>query len=218
MTMKVKSFLVNPFSMNCYIYYDEVSKESVIIDPGAFSQSEKDSIANFITDNGLKIRYIINTHGHIDHILGNVFAKDTFKVPIYMHKDDEFLITYVNEQARFFGLDFPPPPPVDEFITEDTVLKINGTELKFIHTPGHSPGSVCIIDDKTKTVFCGDLVFKNSVGRTDLQGGDINTLLNSVKNKLFKVCTNDYKLYPGHLETTDVGTEKKFNPFLKSLK
>ncbi|MBK7255524.1 MAG: MBL fold metallo-hydrolase [Ignavibacteria bacterium] len=204
--------------MNCYIYYDEVSKESVIIDPGAFSQSEKDSIANFITDNGLKIRYIINTHGHIDHILGNVFAKDTFKVPIYMHKDDEFLITYVNEQARFFGLDFPPPPPVDEFITEDTVLKVNGTELKFIHTPGHSPGSVCIIDDKTKTVFCGDLVFKNSIGRTDLQGGDINILLNSVKNKLFKVCTNDYKLYPGHLETTDVGTEKKFNPFLKSLK
>ncbi len=216
MSMKVKSILVNPFSMNCYIYYDEDTKESVIIDPAAFSQSEKDSILNFISDNGLNIRYIINTHGHIDHILGNDFAKEAFKVPIYMHKDDEFLITYVNEQARFFGLDFPPPPAIDQFITEDTVLKINGADLKFIHTPGHSPGSVCIIDDKSKTVFCGDLVFKNSIGRTDLQGGDINVLLNSVKNKLFKICPNDYKLYPGHLEITDVGTEKKFNPFLRT--
>lgn len=216
MSMKVKSILVNPFSMNCYIYYDEDTKESVIIDPAAFSQSEKDSILNFISDKGLNIRYIINTHGHIDHILGNDFAKEAFKVPIYMHKDDEFLITYVNEQARFFGLDFPPPPPIDQFITEDTVLKINGAELKFIHTPGHSPGSVCMIDDKSKTVFCGDLIFKNSIGRTDLQGGDVNILLNSVKNKLFKICSNDYKLYPGHLEITDVGTEKKFNPFLRT--
>ncbi|HMS65446.1 MAG TPA: MBL fold metallo-hydrolase [Ignavibacteria bacterium] len=213
--MKIQQFTLNPFSMNCYIYYDETSKDAVLIDPGAFSQSEKDMLLNFIKDNELNILFIINTHGHMDHILGNKFAKDAFNVPVYMHKDDEFLIENVNEQARFFGLDFPAPPPVDVFITEETDLKIGNSSLKFIHTPGHSPGSVCIIDDKNKTVFCGDVVFKNSIGRTDLQGGDLKILLDSIKNKLFKICKDDYKLYPGHMEITTVGSERKTNPFIK---
>lgn len=212
--MKVKQFPVNPFSMNCYIYYNEKSGESVVVDPAVFSQEEKDMILSFIKDNNLSVKYIINTHGHIDHILGNKFAKDTFNVPILMHKDDEFLISAVKDQARFFGLDIPPQPPVDEFITEDTVIKLDGCELKFISTPGHSPGSVCIIDNNYKKVFCGDLIFKNSIGRTDLQGGDFKLLLNSIKQKLFKVCKNDYTLYPGHMEITSIGDEKKSNPFL----
>lgn len=200
--------------MNCYIYYDETTKDGVIIDPAAFSQEEKNLIVDFIKDQGIKIRYIINTHGHIDHILGNKFAKDTFNVPVLMHKDDEFMISNANEQARFFGLDFPVPPPVDEYITEDSKLNINECELKFISTPGHSPGSVCIIDDKNKIVFCGDLIFKNSIGRTDLQGGDLKVLINSVKNKLFKSVNDDYTLYPGHMEITNVKDEKNHNPFL----
>lgn len=213
--MKVKQIPLNPFSMNCYIYYDESTGDGVIIDPAAFSQSEKNNVTNFISDNGIKVKYIINTHGHIDHILGNKFAKDTFNVPIYMHKDDEFMIRNANEQARFFGLDFPAPPPVDHYINNDTKLNVNESELKFINTPGHSPGSVCIIDDKNKNVFCGDLIFKNSIGRTDLQGGDLKVLIDSVKNKLFKICKDDYKLYPGHMEITNVKNEKKYNPFLK---
>ncbi|MEO6695845.1 MAG: MBL fold metallo-hydrolase [Ignavibacteria bacterium] len=212
--MKIKQFTLNPFSMNCYIYYDETSGNSVIIDPAAFSQHEKDLITDFVRDNAIKVKYIINTHGHIDHILGNKFAKDTFSVPIYMHKSDEFMISNANEQARFFGLDFPEPPPVDEYITEDTKLNISGTELEFINTPGHSPGSVCIIDHKHKNVFCGDLIFKNSIGRTDLQGGDLKVLIDSVKNKLFKNCKDDFILYPGHMEITNVKDEKKHNPFL----
>ena len=214
--MKVKQFTLNPFSMNCYIYYDEATGDGVIIDPAAFSQSEKDIVTKFIHDNGIKVKYIINTHGHIDHILGNKFAKDTLNVPIYMHKDDEFMISNANEQARFFGLDFPTPPPVDEYITDDTKLNVNEFELKFMNTPGHSPGSVCVIDDKNKNVFCGDLIFKNSIGRTDLQGGDLKVLINSVKNKLFKDCKDDYTLYPGHMEITNVKDEKKHNPFLKN--
>jgi len=216
--MKVKQFPVNPFSMNCYIYFDESSKEAVIIDPAAFSQSEKDEITEFVKENNLNIKYIVNTHGHIDHILGNKFAKDYFNVPIYMNKEDEFLIANVNEQARFFGLEFPPPPPVDEFITTETILNVGKTELKFIITPGHSPGSVCIIDDNNKTVFSGDIVFKNSIGRTDLQGGDLKVLLDSIKNKLFNICSDNYLLYPGHMESTSVGAEKRNNPFLKSAK
>lgn len=212
--MKTKQFTVNPFSMNCYVYYDDETKEGIIIDPAAFSIVEKNRITNYIEDNGIKIKYIINTHGHLDHILGNKFAKDFFKVPVYMHKDDEFMIANSGEQARFFGLDFPPTPPLDEYITSELILKLSDTELKFIHTPGHSPGSVCIIDDKNKNVFCGDLIFKNSIGRTDLPGGDLNVLIDSVKNKLFKVCKDDYTLYPGHMEITNVKDEKSDNPFL----
>lgn len=215
--MKVIQIPLNPFSMNCYIYYDEKSKEGVIIDPAAFSDEEKNYIRKFTEDNKVQIKYIINTHGHIDHILGNKFAKDYFNVPALMHADDEFLISNAKEQARFFGLDFPEPPLPDEYITEQTVIKINNSELKFIHTPGHSPGSVCIIDDKNKNVFCGDLVFKNSIGRTDLQGGNLNTLLDSVKNKLFKHAEDDYILYPGHMEITCVKDEKNHNPFLTMI-
>ncbi|MBK8554023.1 MAG: MBL fold metallo-hydrolase [Ignavibacteria bacterium] len=190
----------------------------MIIDPGAFTESEKNNVRRIVEDNEIKIKYIVNTHGHLDHILGNKWAKDFFKVPILMHRSDEFLIDNAPQQARFFGLDFPAPPPIDEYITEDTVINLNGTELKFINTPGHSPGSVCIIDDKNKNVFCGDLIFKNSIGRTDLQGGDLKILLDSVKNKLFKHTKDDYILHPGHMEITNVKDEREYNPFLVSGK
>lgn len=212
--MKVIQIPLNPFSMNCYIYYVEETKEGIIIDPAAFTEDEKNKVSKIIEDQEIKIKYIVNTHGHLDHILGNEFAKNYFKVPVMMHKGDVFLLDNASQQARFFGLEFPSPPPVDEFITEDSVIRINGTELKFIHTPGHSPGSVCIIDDKNKNVFCGDLIFKNSIGRTDLQGGDLKVLIDSVKNKLFKQCKDDYVLYPGHMEITNVKDEKMHNPFL----
>lgn len=215
MNMIVKKFTVNPFSMNCYIYYDDKSGNAVIIDPAVFTQSEKDDVLNFIKENNLKINFIINTHGHIDHILGNKFCKDEFAVPIYMHKDDEFLISAVKEQSRFFGLDIPSQPPVNEYITEESVISIGDCNLNFISTPGHSPGSICIIDKDNRNVFCGDLIFKNSVGRTDLQGGDFNLLLNSIKNKLFRNCSDDFRLYPGHMEITDIKSEKRSNPFLQ---
>jgi len=212
--MKVIKIPLNPFTMNCYIYYDETSKEGIIIDPAAFSAQEENRIKKLIEDNGIKIKYIINTHGHLDHILGNKFAREYFNVPVYMHKDDFFMIENAPEQAAFFGFEVPAPPAIDEEINENTVLKINGIQLRFIHTPGHSPGSVCIIDDENKNVFCGDLVFKNSIGRTDLPGGDMDVLINSIKNKLFASVKDDYILYPGHMEITNVSDEKRMNPFL----
>jgi len=213
--MKVIQIPLNPFSMNCYIYYDEVSGDGIIIDPGAFTESEKNNLRRITEDNKINIKYIVNTHGHIDHILGNKFARDHFKVPVMMHKSDEFLLENSTQQARFFGLDFPAPPPVDEYITDDTTIDLNGTTLKFINTPGHSPGSVCIIDSKNKNAFCGDLIFKNSIGRTDLQGGDIKVLIDSIKNRLFKNTGDNFILHPGHMEITNVKDEKRSNPFLQ---
>lgn len=212
--MKVLMLTVNPFAMNSYIYYDEKTGDGIIIDPAAYSQEDKDLIRDAVKKNNINIKYIINTHGHIDHILGNDFAKDLFKVPILMHKDDEFMLANVPAQGRVYGVELPLPPPVDEYLTEDSVIRLPGSEMKIIHTPGHSPGSVCIIDDENKTVFCGDLIFKDSVGRTDLPGGDFNVLLDSIFSKLFKNTKDDYTLYPGHMEITNVRDEKDHNPFL----
>lgn len=212
--MKIIQIPVNPFAMNCYIYYDENTKEGVIIDPAVYSDEEKNALKNMIEENKISIKYILNTHGHLDHILGNKFAKDYFNVPVLMHKDDLFLLENSKAQAQLFDIDLEEPPPVDTFIDENSIIELPSFKFKIIHTPGHSPGSVCFIDENYKHVFCGDLIFKNSVGRSDLQGGDHNVLISSIKNNLFKNTKDDFILFPGHMEITNVGDEKKLNPFL----
>ncbi len=212
--MKTAKFTVNPFSMNCYIYYDESSKDAVIIDPGAFTDEEKTAITDFVSANDLSISRIINTHGHIDHVLGNSFAKETFNKPICMNEDDLFLLEGSREQARFFGLEIPPLPAVDEFMKQGEKIKVGNVELEIIKTPGHSPGSVCLIDKKNKNVFCGDLIFHNSVGRTDIPGGNYKVLISSIRDVLFTNAGDDFVLFPGHMEETSVGEEKNYNPFL----
>ncbi|MBX7042562.1 MAG: MBL fold metallo-hydrolase [Ignavibacteria bacterium] len=212
--MKIARFAVNPFSMNCYIYYDEDTRDAVIIDPGAFTEEEKNTIVSFVNDNSLNVSSIINTHGHVDHILGNGFAKDTFRKKIFMNKDDQFLLESSREQARFFGLEIEEPPEVDESLEEGSDIIVGNASLRVIKTPGHSPGSVCLIDDKNRNVFCGDLIFHNSVGRTDLPGGNFKVLISSVRDKLFESCKDDYALFPGHMEDTTIGHEKTYNPFL----
>jgi glyoxylase-like metal-dependent hydrolase (beta-lactamase superfamily II) len=212
--MKVKIFVLNPFGMNCYIYYDEKSREGVIIDPGAGDDSEKEMITDFLKENGINIKYIINTHGHIDHILGNKWAKDTFKVPVMMHKGDSELLKRSKEQGVQFGLSFPEPPNPDVFLEENDTVVFGDCTLKVLHTPGHSPGGICLIDEREKIIFAGDTIFRNSIGRTDLMGGDMDALLDSINNKLFKY-SDDYTIYPGHYEPTTIGEEKEINPFLK---
>jgi hydroxyacylglutathione hydrolase len=212
--MKVIRFPVNPFEMNSYIYYDENTGDGVIFDPAVYYPEEKEALNNLIADNKINIKHIINTHGHIDHILGNKYAKELFNVPIHMHKDDDFLLENAVKQGEMMGIPIDAQPHVDEYLTEDSIIKIGDTEFRFIHTPGHSPGSVCAIDDKNKIVFCGDVVFKNSIGRTDLAGGDMDTLISSIKNKLFVESGDEYELLPGHMEPTNVADEKKYNPFL----
>ncbi len=210
--MVVKTFTVNPFAMNCYIYWDEKTKEGVIIDPGAYEDREKNEILDYIKSNGIDIKLILNTHGHVDHILGNDWAKKTFNVPLLMHKDDMPLIDNALKQAEMFGVSFPQPPNPDKFIELEDI-KFSDTTFKIIHTPGHSPGSVCFIDEKEKLIFGGDTVFRGSIGRTDLWMGDIDVLLDSIQNKIFKY-SDDYVIYPGHMEETTIGEEKEYNPFL----
>lgn len=211
--MKVKTFTVNPFAMNCYIYWDENTKEGVIIDPGAYEESEKEEILNYVNANGIFIKLILNTHGHIDHIIGNDWAKKEFGVPIYMHKDDMIFIKNAMKQGEMYGVIFPQPPDPDKFIDESAEITFSDTIFKILHTPGHSPGSVIFIDEKEKIIFGGDVLFRGSVGRTDLYMGDMNVLLDSIRNKVFRY-SDEHVIYPGHMDETTIGEEKENNPFI----
>jgi len=213
--MKIKTFTVNPFQMNSYVYYCEKTNEGVIIDPGYYTKYEQDELLGFLDRNNIRIKYILNTHGHIDHILGSSFAVENFRVPSYIHMDDLFLYERGMEQAVLYGFQIQTLPVLKDFIDENLLLEIGSNKLNFIHTPGHSPGGVCIIDHSEQVVFCGDVVFQSSIGRTDLPGGEYDTLISSIKDKLFVKCDDDYGLYPGHMYSTTVGTEKKTNPYLK---
>jgi len=213
--MKIKKFTVNPFQMNCYIYYDEASLEGIIIDPGAYDKYEEDEIIRFIESKNIKLLYSLNTHGHIDHVLGNRFAVNCFNIPLYIHSDDLFLLENAKIQGMIYGLDIKESPLPDEYITEDLILPIGETDIRFIHTPGHSPGGVCIADHLNKIVFAGDTIFRDSIGRTDLPGGNLDILLDSIHNKLFPRCEDDYTIYSGHMEETTIGREKRYNPFLR---
>lgn len=211
--IKIKKFIFNPFSENTFILWDDKTLEAIIVDPGCFSENEKDALAQFIASNNLIIKYLINTHCHIDHIFGCKFVKEKYN-PIYLIPEADLpLLKNAPKQAEMFGVEIEDPPKPDNYITEDYPLNINGSELKFLFTPGHTPGEFCIYLDKEKILIAGDVLFKEGIGRTDLWGGDYNTLLNSISTKLFTL-QDDVIVYSGHGEETSIGYEKKHNPFL----
>jgi glyoxylase-like metal-dependent hydrolase (beta-lactamase superfamily II) len=212
--MKIKVFPVNPYRMNSYLYYDEINLEGFIIDPGYSSDEEFNAVYNFIIKNNIKINCIINTHGHIDHIAGVNSVREKFGINSYLHRDDIFLVDTITEYSGMFGFELTEKPIINEFLTENLELSAGDLKLSFIHTPGHSPGGVCAVDHQNKIVFCGDLIFRNSIGRTDLPGGNTEILYYSIRNKLFGQCTDDYILCPGHMETSTIYEEKNFNQFL----
>ncbi len=213
--MKIKTFVVNPFQMNSYVYYCENSGEGMAIDPGYYTKYEQDEIVDFLNEHRIRIKYIINTHGHVDHVLGNDFAEEQFGVNSYLHADDLFLYERAEQQGLLYGINVGRLPAIKNFLSENDVFRLGGNTVKVIHTPGHSPGGVCLYDSTEKIIFCGDLVFSQSIGRTDLPGGDYDTLIGSIKKKLFNVFDDDYRLFPGHMEYTTIGRERADNPFLK---
>lgn len=212
--MKVKTFVVNQYQTNSYIYYDENSNEGVIIDPGFHYENELRNLNEFIENENISVKYILNTHGHIDHIIGNNYCSSRFNAQTYLNRNDWFLVDNILDYADVFGFQTNEKPHIHSDLSECVTFKIGTYNLEFIHTPGHSPGSMCIINHKDKFIFCGDLIFRNSIGRTDLPGGNFDVIMDSIKIKLFGNCSNDYLLYPGHMEKTSVSKEKKTNQFL----
>jgi len=201
------------FSENTFVLWDDESKESAIVDPGCSDSDEEYELGSIIKDNNLKVKYLINTHCHIDHILGCEFVKKKYN-PIYFAPElDLPLIENASMQASFVGMDFSISIKPDEFLSEGKKLMIGKSELKFLFTPGHTPGEFCIYIPEIKSCITGDVLFNESIGRTDLWGGNYDTLIESINNKLLAL-PDETLIYPGHGESSTIGGEKKFNPFL----
>ena len=213
--MQTKKFVFNPFSENTYVVYDQTSKEAIVIDPGCFDDDEKKELEYFIRSNNLTVKYLVNTHCHIDHILGNKFVKEIF-APIFLAPElDIPLLHDAEKQANMFGLSIENSPEPEELITENKIYKIGKIEFNFLFTPGHTPGEYCVYFESQKKCFTGDVLFKQGIGRTDLWGGDFDTLISSIEKKLLSL-PDSVEIYPGHGNTSKIGLEKLENPFLKS--
>lgn len=209
--LKLQLFHFNPFMVNTMLFYDE-TKEAVIIDPGNYSPKEDAILEEYVENHNLKVKMILNTHPHIDHVLGNDFCKKTFSAPLAMHSLAVDSYQMVVDQSDMFGFsrkDFPTP---DLFLTEDKKVEFGSQSWSVLYVPGHAEGSVAFYDKEHKFAVVGDLIFNGSIGRTDLPTGDFALLIDSVKTKIFTL-ENDVVLIPGHDVVTSVEKERKFNPF-----
>lgn len=211
--IKVQRFVFNPFYENTYLVWNENSKEAVVIDPGMSNLHEENFFIDFIFNKNLQLKYLINTHCHVDHVLGNNFVKSNFNSEFYAPELDLFLLESLEEQAKLFDIKTKKSPLPDYYLSEDLTLSIGNTKLNFIFTPGHTPGEYCVYLSENKILFSGDVLFKESIGRTDLWKGDYNQLINSIKKKIF-ILSEEVTVYPGHDEQTTIAHEKKFNPYL----
>ncbi len=211
--IQIKCFTFNPFAENTYILYDE-SREAVIIDPGNYEPKEHEHIVRFIGENRLVPVAILNTHAHIDHVLGISFLKNRYGIPLSLHPHDGPLLKSVRAYASNYGFYGFDEPEVEHWIGEGDVIRFGNAALRVLHVPGHAPGHVAFVSDDQKFVMGGDVLFRESIGRTDLPMGDYDTLIDSIRSKLF-VLEEDYVVYPGHGLPTKIGYEKANNPFLR---
>ena len=207
--MLVKTFPMGLIGTNAYLLIDEDSKEATVIDLGGDYEIIKDEIEK----HNATLKYILNTHGHFDHILGEEPAQNFFNVPVFVHKDDEYLASNLPKQLERFGFSSTANAPEFNTFTENDVFKLGNIEIKIIHTPGHTPGSVCFQIENN--LFSGDTLFYTSIGRTDFEGGSFQQISNSIMNKLF-LLPEDMTVYPGHDAKTTIGYEKKYNCYFGS--
>ncbi|MEM3579875.1 MAG: MBL fold metallo-hydrolase [Candidatus Bathyarchaeia archaeon] len=208
--MTIQMFTVGKLFTNCYIVACPETREAIIIDPGFDNASEGEKIFKFIEEKALKLKYIVNTHGHPDHVCGNGIVKKQFQTPILVHEKDAFMLgTFGKVIAKFFGFN-SSSPSADILLKDGDYVKFGKMALKVMHTPGHSPGSISLISEGE--VFTGDTLFAGSIGRTDLPQSSESDMKESLK-KLANL-PDSFKVYPGHGPTTTIGEEKQTNPFL----
>lgn len=207
----VKSFVFNPFSENTYVVYDD-TKEALIIDPGCYEKHEQEELEGFVNSNQLNVSLLLNTHCHIDHVLGNDFVKRKYNVPFLIHKAEESLLRAVKSYASNYGFTHYKEALPDKFISEKDEVTWGKSQFDVFFLPGHSPGHLGFYNPEQKLLISGDVLFDGSIGRTDLPGGDTDTLIENIQQKLF-ILPDEVVVYSGHGNTTTIGVEKKTNPF-----
>lgn len=211
--MQVAHFTFNEFSENTYILYDN-TLECIIIDPGCNSKDEENQLSTFISSQSLKPVKLVNTHCHIDHVLGNKYVAEKYSLELLAHKGEQIVLDNMENIARMYGINYNLSPNIKSYIEEGEYLVFGETKLEVYFTPGHSPASVSFFHRESNQLIAGDVLFQNSIGRTDLPGGDYNTLIKSIKEKLFPL-GDEVVVYSGHGSSTTIGHEKRMNPFLQ---
>ena len=211
--MIVETAAVGPFFKNGFVVGCEETSEAVLIDPG----DEVEALLAAAERRALSIRHILLTHAHVDHVTGVAAAKRALDVPVYLHRDDQFLYDRAVQSGAMFGLQVEPQPKIDRYYTPGEVITFGRYEVRPHHTPGHCPGGVCLQigrkGEQGKELFVGDTLFAGSIGRTDLPGGDFNVLIASIRDVLFAF-GDDAVVHPGHGPDTTIGRERTTNPFV----
>ncbi len=210
--MFIKLFVFNDFRENTYLLYDE-SLVAIVVDPGMNDDEERKAFDTFVQKKNLQIKSIINTHCHIDHVLGCKYLKEKYNIPFYIHKNEAEVLEGVEHFGLFLGIETERPPMPDGFFSEDDMLSSGNTRLKVIFVPGHTPGGVAFYCAEDNVLITGDTLFRGSIGRTDFPGGDHNTLINSIKTNIMTLPGN-VTVLPGHGPSTTIEEERNSNPFL----
>lgn len=208
----IKSFVFSPFEENTYVYTDDAG-ETVVIDPGCYTQAEKETLKAYLDP--LNVKAILLTHAHLDHIFGVAYLLRHFKVKVYMHPLEKPILADFESRCKMWGIPGAEPFEVHDFYEEGDTFQVGNTRFDLLHVPGHAPGHVALVAHEQGLVFGGDCLFRRSIGRTDLPLGDHDTLIASIKTKLFTL-PDHYTVYAGHMGTTTIGEEKKFNPYLNA--
>jgi len=211
--MFLHHLVFNPYEVNTYIVAAN-DGQCAIVDPACCSPVEQATLKKFIADHGLRPVWLVNTHGHFDHVIGNAFVCRTWPVKTVAHRGDLFLMENAYRQGEMFGFSVEQPPTPAVFPDEGDAVEFGDTSLQIRHIPGHSPGSIVLYSSEQKWVIVGDVMFRGSIGRTDLPGGDLDLLLAGIENKLMTL-PPDTIVYTGHGPETSIGRERKHNPYLK---
>ncbi len=211
--MDIAIFTFNDFSENTYLIYDD-SGECIIFDPGCNNEEERKTLIDVIESNNLTPVKLINTHCHIDHVLGNKFVSEKYNLPLISHEGEKQVLVMQPHVSSAYGISYDPSPEITETLADGDVVKFGNTELSVLFTPGHSPASISFYCKEAGIVIGGDVLFQGSIGRTDLPGGNFDTLANSIRTKFYTL-PDETVVFCGHGPSTTVGEEKKNNPFVK---
>jgi len=206
----VETIPVGPLQCNCTILGDLVSRKAIVVDPGGDSEI----LLERLVELNLQVERIIHTHAHLDHFLASGKMKEATGAKLALHREDLFLWDMLEDQCRMFGIPFEPPPPPDQWLENEEEIDLNDLQGKALHTPGHTPGSMCFLFESQKLLIAGDTLFQGSIGRTDLWGGDFKKIEKSIQEKLYTL-DEETSVITGHGESTSIGHEMRANSFVR---